>query len=31
MLNHVYLHQSRKGVQALFIGMKPELKKAFLE
>ena len=24
MLNHVYLHQSKKGVQALFIGIKPE-------
>jgi len=30
LLNHIYLHQSRKGIQALFIGIKPELKTAIL-
>jgi len=31
LLNHMYMHQSRKGVQALFIGVKPGLKKAILD
>jgi predicted O-methyltransferase YrrM len=30
LLRHMHMHQSRKGVQALFIGVKPELKKAIL-
>ena len=31
LLRHVHLHQSRKGVQALFISVKEDLKKAILD